>query len=167
VTSLSKPRAKSGSRPPPADAKVEHPAKSFADPMQVVADPALSAREKQVALDALEQDARQLATASMEGMSGGEETNLRDVLQAERYLGDSSTDNAFAVVARTLEDQLRETRGTDTHVLIARAIDAITAARTAMAARDELPAPPPGVPEPGSTAELQEELDKEKLDPGA
>jgi hypothetical protein len=87
-------------------------------------------------------------------------------MQPERSLELPSSDAAFTVVLRTFEEQLRETLATDTHVLISRAIDAIHAARAAMVDRADSPAPPPGAPEPGSTEELQEELDKEKLDPG-
>ena len=167
MTTLSKPRAKSGSGTSRAQAKVEHPAKDFSNPIEVVADPALSTPEKFTVLNSLEQDARQLAIASAEGMDGGEETRLRDVMQAKRSLELPSADAAFAVVSRIFEEQLRETLGTDTHVLIAQAIEAIRAARKAMAERAEAPSPPPGVPEPGSADELEEELDKEKLDPGA
>lgn len=167
MTTISKSRGKSASGTAPARMKVEHPAKVFSDPKEVVADQTLSTHEKRRALDSLEQDARQLAVASAEGMSGGEETKLRDVMQAKRSLEPMSTDAAFTVVLRTFEKQLRETLGTDTHVLITRAIDAINAARQAIAERANAPTPPPGAPEPGSSEELQEELDKEKLDPGA
>ena len=166
VTTISKPRAKSSATSPPR-AKVEQPAMVFSDPGEVVADATLSTREKLHTLDSLEQDARQLAVASGEGMSGGEETKLRPVLQAKRSLDAPSAEAAFAIVARTFEEQLAETLGTEAHVLITRAIDAIKAAREAIAARAHAPAPPAGAPEPGSTKELEEELDKEKLDPGA
>ena len=39
-------------------------------------------------LQMLEQDARLLSTASDEGMTGGEETNLHDVLNAKEVLKD-------------------------------------------------------------------------------
>lgn len=147
--------------------KVEQPAKAYSDPKQVVADTALSKQEKRAVLNSLEQDARQLAIATAEGMAGGEETKLRNVLQAKRALDATPADQAFSLVLRTLEEQLKETLGTDAHGVISDAIDAIHAARRAMAERAAMPTPPPGAPEPGSTAELQEELDKEKLDPGA
>jgi hypothetical protein len=63
------------------------------DPQQVVADPALSKQDKLEALDTLEQDARLLATATEEGMTGGEQSNLRDVLSAKQTL-ESATDAA-------------------------------------------------------------------------
>jgi hypothetical protein len=69
-------------------------------------------------------------------------------------------------VLRTFDEQRDNTRGTETGVLITRAIEAITEARDAIARRQAAPNPPPGAPEPGSKEELQEELNKEKLDPG-
>ena len=61
-----------------------HP--NFEAPKQVVADPDLAPHEKVKLLDELEQDARQLATAAGEGMSGGEPTNLHEVLDAKERL---------------------------------------------------------------------------------
>ncbi len=146
---------------------IRHPAKEFSDPAEVLADRSLSAAQKRAALDALEQDARQLAVASSEGMAGGEQTKLRNVLQAERDALDlPSADPAFAAVLRAFEEQRRNTRGTDTDVLITRAIDAINAAREAIMRHESTPVTPPGAPEPGSQEELQEEINKEKLDPG-
>ena len=145
--------------------KVEHPAKVFSEPTEVVADPKLSTHQKLRALDSLEQDARQLAAASAEGMSGGEETQLRGVLEAKRTLELPPADVAFTVVLRTLEAKLADTLGTDTHAVLISAIDAIHAAREAMEEDAETPAPPPGAPKPGSAEELAEELAKEKLDP--
>jgi hypothetical protein len=74
-------------------AKTEKPHEHFDEPQQVVADPALSKQDKLEALEALEQDARLLATATEEGMSGGEQSNLRDVLSAKKTL-ESATDAA-------------------------------------------------------------------------
>lgn len=135
--------------------------------MEVVADPTLSKQDKTHALDSLEQDARQLAVAAAEGMSGGEETQLRPVLQAKRSLELPSDAAAFTVVQRELEQKLRETQGTGAHAAISRAIDAINEARAAIADLANAPKVPPGAPLPGSDEELQEEIDKEKLDPGA
>jgi hypothetical protein len=162
MTSTTKPRASKSS----AAEKIEHPAKQFSDPAEVVTDRSLSDPEKKVALDALEQDARQLAVAAAEGMAGGEPTNLRNVMEAERKLEPSSTDAAFAAVLRSFEEQRRNMHGTDTDVLITRAIDAIHAARDAIRRQQKTPVPP-GAPQPGSEEELQEEITKEKLDPGA
>ena len=55
------------------NSKVENPAARFAKPSEVVGDPTLSQREKKKALDCWEQDARQLMTASNEGMPGRDE----------------------------------------------------------------------------------------------
>jgi hypothetical protein len=64
-----------------------HP--NFDAPIEVVADPSLSKQEKAEALEDLEQDARQLAIASGEGMSGGEPTALAEVLHAKEALEQS------------------------------------------------------------------------------
>lgn len=145
--------------------KIEHPAKQFSDPAEVVTDRSLSTQDKRVALDTLKQDARQLAVAAGEGMAGGEQTNLRNVMEAERSL-EPSTDAAFTAVLRSFEEQRQNTHGTEADVLITRAIDAIHAAREAIRRQQRAPVPP-GAPQPGSKEELQEEINKEKLDPGA
>jgi len=143
--------------------KVPH--KAFQHPAEVVTDPALSKDEKRKALEALEQDAKQLATASEEGMGGGEATNLRDVLVAKESLELPPADVAFAVVSQTFEAKLAEAVGTKAHEVIAHAIDSIEAARKAISEMADTAAPPPGAPRPGSERELDEELAKEKLDP--
>ena len=74
-------------------AKTEKPHAHLADPQQIVADPALSKQDKLEALEMLEQDARLLATATEEGVTGGEQSNLRDVLTAKKSL-EGSTDAA-------------------------------------------------------------------------
>ena len=74
-------------------AKTEKPHAHLDDPQQIVADPALSKQDKLEALEMLEQDARLLATATEEGMTGGEQSNLRDVLTAKKSL-EGSTDAA-------------------------------------------------------------------------
>jgi hypothetical protein len=74
-------------------AKTEKPREHFDDPQQVVADPALSKQDKLEALETLEQDARLLATATEEGMTGGEQRNLRDILSAKKAF-ESATDAA-------------------------------------------------------------------------
>ena len=52
--------------------KIDRPHAFFKNPQQVVTEPSLSKDQKTEALDALEQDARQLAAASDEGMAGGD-----------------------------------------------------------------------------------------------
>ena len=69
-----------------SDAKVRKPSTYYDEPHEVVADASLSKAQKVEALNALEQDARQLAEASSEGMAGGERNKLHDVLIAEDAL---------------------------------------------------------------------------------
>ncbi len=66
--------------------KVQKPSSHFDEPHEVVVDPSLSKARKAEALDVLEQDARQLAEASSEGMAGGERNKLHDVLIAKKAL---------------------------------------------------------------------------------
>jgi len=167
MTMPPKPRGNTGTRPSEGRSEMAQPAKVFSDPKQVLVDPTLSTHEKRQALDSLEQDARQLAVATAEGMDGGEQTTLHNVLQAKRSLDEGSSEGAFSQVLRTFEEQLPNTLGTEAHALIAHAIDAIHAARDAIAERHNAAIPPPGAPEAGSQKELKEEIDKEKLDPGA
>jgi len=70
--------------------KLERPHSHFDRPREVVADPALSKEEKMEALETLEQDARLLTTATQEGMTGGEESKLREVLDAKTALSESA-----------------------------------------------------------------------------
>jgi hypothetical protein len=67
-------------------AKTDKPHQHFDDPQQVVADPALSEQDKVEALETLEQDARLLATAAEEGMTGGERSKLREVLNTKKAI---------------------------------------------------------------------------------
>jgi hypothetical protein len=53
--------------------KIDNPAARFVQPSDVVRDSELSKNEKKMALDCWEQDARQLMTASNEGMPGRDE----------------------------------------------------------------------------------------------
>jgi hypothetical protein len=140
----------------------QEPHKVFEHPSEVVADTSLTRQEKIVALNSLEQDARQLATASGEGMSGGEDTALREVLLARNTLDLPAAEVAVAVVLQSFEAKLAQAEGTDGHAVIGRAIEAIKAALQAIDGMEELPS---GAPEPGSKKDLEEELAKEKLDP--
>ena len=74
--------------------KVEHPAQNYARPADLVRDEELSLEEKKKALDVWEQDARQLMTASNEGMEGeaigpdrDENHKLDQVLEAKQEIG--------------------------------------------------------------------------------
>jgi hypothetical protein len=60
------------------DDRLENPASHFEKPSQVVSDRRLSHGQKEEALKTWEQDARQLLTASNEGMTASDEGNARD-----------------------------------------------------------------------------------------
>ena len=96
-------------------------------PIEVVADPSLSKPEKAKALEDLEQDARQLAIASSEGMSGGEPTALAEVLHAKEALELPSTDFAYELVLKDLE--ARWLTGDGDAALIAQTAEALAALR--------------------------------------
>jgi hypothetical protein len=70
----------------PADAASD-PASRFDAPQEIVNDASLSNAEKTRALDAWEEDARRLAVATEEGMSGGEPSRLDEVAEAKAKLG--------------------------------------------------------------------------------
>ena len=112
--------------------KVEQPHAHFENPAEVVVDPALSKDNKVRALEAMEQDARQMAVASAEGMGGGERSGLADVLAAKDALELPPFDLAVSAVVQTLRSRLPQVEGTDAHTLITGAIDALEAARVAI-----------------------------------
>src|SRR5688572_8322935 len=112
--------------------KVEQPHAHFEIPAEVVIDPALSKDDKVRALGAMEQDARQMAVASAEGMGGGEPTVLAEVLTARDALELPPFDLAVSAVIQTLRSKLPEVHGTDTYSLISGAIDALEAACAAI-----------------------------------
>ena len=74
--------------------KLEHPDKHYPRPQDIAEDQSLSPAEKERALNTWEQDARQMLTASNEGMPGSEEGQstddhhrLGEVLQAKEKIG--------------------------------------------------------------------------------
>jgi hypothetical protein len=80
---------------PKKDVKVENPATHFDKPQDIVQDKTLSREEKKKALSTWEQDARQLLTASNEGMPGSEEGaqpddhhRLGEVVRAKDTMGE-------------------------------------------------------------------------------
>ena len=80
---------------PSSDRKVDKPASKFETPSDVVKDKALSHEEKKKALNTWEQDARQMMTASNEGMTGCDEGLAKDdphqfgqVVRAKDKLGE-------------------------------------------------------------------------------
>jgi hypothetical protein len=76
--------------------KVESPATTYDKPHDIVKDKELSHHEKKEALNTWEQDARQLMTASNEGMPGPEEGlgsedhhRLGEVVRAKDKIGEN------------------------------------------------------------------------------
>ena len=74
--------------------KIDKPETHFRSPTDVVKDSELSHEDKKDALNTWEQDARQLLTASNEGMPGSEEGiekkdnhRLGEVIRAKRKIG--------------------------------------------------------------------------------
>jgi hypothetical protein len=84
-----------GQQPIFKNEKVESPATTYDKPHDIVKDKELSHHEKKEALNAWEQDARQLMTASNEGMTGPEEGQeshdhhrLGEVVRAKDEIGE-------------------------------------------------------------------------------
>jgi hypothetical protein len=80
---------------PKCVAQIDNPATAFERPGDVVTDSKLSHDEKKKVLNTWEQDARQLMTASNEGMSGPEEGldpgdhhRMAEVIRAKQTLGE-------------------------------------------------------------------------------
>jgi hypothetical protein len=146
-------------------AKTTKPHAAFDTPGEVVADPALSMKEKVAALDSLEQDARQLSVASDEGMVGGEPTGLRDVLKAKGAIEQPPVAQAYDVVLKDLRSRLNAEGTIDEHAAITRAVTALDAVVLGPARHDEAGSGPPVEPVPGSVAEMEVELAMEKFDP--
>lgn len=78
------------------DPKIDKPAENYEKPKDVVKDKSLTIPEKKEALDTWEQDARQLLTASNEGMPGPEEGvepkdshRLDEVVKAKDKIGET------------------------------------------------------------------------------
>jgi hypothetical protein len=83
----------------PNDEKVANPSTEFENPKDLIKDSDLSHADKRQALDTWEQDARQLMTASNEGMPGKEEgletiknNPLDEVVQAKDKIGEKPAD---------------------------------------------------------------------------
>ena len=76
--------------------------------------------------------ALEMAVAASEGMAGGERSRLGDVLAAKDALDLPPFDLAVAVVMQGLRAKLPQYEGTEAHVLIAGAVEALEAAWTAI-----------------------------------
>jgi hypothetical protein len=68
------------------DDKLPTPSSHVDKQQPMLEDPSLSKARKAEALNVLEQDARQMAEATLEGMSGGERNALHEVLIAKKTL---------------------------------------------------------------------------------
>ena len=111
--------------------KTERPHAHFEAPHEVIVDPTLSKEQKIEALDSLEQDARQLATASGEGMSDGEATGLQEVLHAKDVLELPPIAIAYEVVLQDLHLRLVDSEAGDTKKMAQDAIAALIAIKGA------------------------------------
>jgi len=109
----------------------------FEHPAAVVVDPRLSRDEKVRALEEMEQDAKQLSTATAEGMTGGEEGDLRSVRAAKEALDLPPFALAVSAVLQEFKARLRAPEWSEAHALIAHAIDAVEAASRAMGTDSE------------------------------
>jgi hypothetical protein len=108
-----------------SDSKVLKPSTHSGEPREVVVDSSLSKVQKVEALDTLEQDARQLAEASSEGMAGGERNKLHDVLIAKDMLALPPMVAAYETVLQDLRLRQKRDPGIDTQVLFKQAIAAL------------------------------------------
>jgi hypothetical protein len=87
-----------GGRNPEDVVQIDNPAVMFENPSDVVSDRSLTHDKKKEVLNTWEQDARQLMTASNEGMPGREEGlnphdhhRMADVIRAKETLGEKPT----------------------------------------------------------------------------
>ena len=111
--------------------KTARPHAHFDTPHEVVVDPALSKEQKIEALDSLEQDARQLAIASSEGMSDGEATGLQEVLHARDVLEMPPLSIAYEVVLQDLHLRLTSTGQDEMKTVLQQTIATLKAISTA------------------------------------
>jgi hypothetical protein len=106
--------------------------------------------------------------AASEGMTGGEPTGLREVLDAKDTLALPPVDQAYGIVLKDLQSKAKA-GGSDEDRAAAAAAHAALAAEqrpTALRASDAAAASTGvGEPAPGSAAERELEARLEKLDP--
>ena len=107
-----------------SDAKVQKTSTYFDEPQEVLKDSSLSKAQKVEALDTLEQDARQLAEASSEGMGGGEPNKLHEVLIAEAMLALPPVADAYETVLQDLRSRQNLDPAIESQVLLKQAIAA-------------------------------------------
>ena len=107
--------------------KLTKPHAAFNEPHEVVTDATLTKGQKSKALDALEQDARQLSIAASEGMTGGEPTGLHEVLDAKDTLALPPIDMAYDLVVKDLRTQQKADKTDAERVAIEMALLALAA----------------------------------------
>jgi hypothetical protein len=150
------------------DAKVAKPHAHFEGPADVVIDPGLSKNQKKEVLDTMEQDARQLLDASSEGMTGGEPNNLHEVLDAKDSLELPPVAQAYDVVLKDLRSTLHADLGQEERTAVEQALTALAAVARATAIKPDprvVTTEGDGTLMPGSKAEMEDEIAREKLDP--
>jgi hypothetical protein len=95
----------------PAAEAAENPSRCYERPREVLVDPRLSRKEKLTILEAWELEARALAVASEENMTGGEPDLLAEVVEARLSLGAASNPQQDTG-APTKQGGLRQPKGT-------------------------------------------------------
>jgi hypothetical protein len=149
-------------------AKTQRPHAYFDEPQEVMIDPTLSKEQKEVVLDTLEQDARQLSVASAEGMADGEPSKLHDVLKAKDSLELSSIVDAYDAVLKDLRFRRRTDATVEKRAAIEQAITALNAVVELSALKSAQGASgseADGELEPGLSGDIDDEVSREKLDP--
>ena len=157
---------------PTGQEKIDRPHAFFRHPQEVVIEPTLTKDQKTEALDAMEQDSRQLAAASDEGMAGGERNKLQDVLEAKDLLALPPVELAYETVLKDLRSRTKTDVAGDARALLEQALAALSAVVKSPSLNDPANAGPanagPGTydgPSPGSPADINDEMAREKLDP--
>jgi len=107
------------------DMKAQKASANFEHAHEVIGDSSLSPSQKVKALDTLEQDARQLAEASSEGMGGGERNKLHDVLIAKDKLALPPITAAYDAVLEDLRAWQRSDASIASQTLLKAAISAV------------------------------------------
>lgn len=148
--------------------KIHKPHAFFAEPHDVLTDPALSTAQKAEILATLEQDARQMVTASDEGMTGGEPGKLHEVLAAATTLALPPVARAYDLVRNDLRSRLKVGDPGDGRAVIELALTAVEAAVRSMAshtAEDAAEAMRSASTKAAFDVDVADEIAREKLDP--
>ena len=152
---------------PTTPEKTDRPSAFFEKPRDIVTDPTLTKDQKSEALNVMEQDARQMAAASDEGMAGGERNKLQDVLVAKDTLELSPISYAYDTVTKDLRARLKTEPHGDAHALLEHAISGLDAVMKSTILNPAASSGTYDGPSAGSPADIADEIAREKLDPGA